>query len=422
MRKTVKRSMWVAASALALVAAPVAAQLPQASASALGLGFNTTAGARGFAAVANNPAGLGHASSPGFSLAVPAVSVETGLGPITLSDLVDYEEQTVPDPVRSAWLQAVTESGGQSGVVGAGVTPFALSIGPIGVQLATLAGGDVTLNPDAVELLMFGNAGVTGSPEDFSLDGSSIDGFAVSTAAVSYGFQAGPSLSLGVTGTYSVGHGLVVGRDGGTMVRSDPASVELDFPMLIPAEDTDFDNGSGVGLDVGAIWEGPSLTVGATIQNLVQTFEWRLDGFSYVPGQAVFDQNESTSDFEEQPAANAPAAFQEEVLDLGFKPVFAVGVELSPSDLLSVRADLRKRVSGGLAVGPDFHLGVGAELRALPILPLQAHLAAVSGGVQVGGGASLAIGPVNLGVAGAVRTGDAENTTLGMVSLSFGGS
>ena len=96
---TTMRTYTLVVATLGFLVAPVTAQLPQASATALGLGFNTTASARGFAALANNPAGLSMDDGPGFSLAVAAVAVETGLGPITLRDLVDYEGQLVPDAV-----------------------------------------------------------------------------------------------------------------------------------------------------------------------------------------------------------------------------------------------------------------------------------------------------------------------------------
>lgn len=408
--------------ALVLGAAPLSAQLPQASATALGMGFNTTASTRGFAAIANNPAGLGMDDSPGFSLAVPAVAVEGGFGPVTLADLADWEGQLVPTSVKDEWLERVTASGGQSGPLLAGGTPIAMSIGSFGFQLSTQVGGEANLAPDAVELLLYGNAGRTGAAEDFDLAGSSLDGFVLSTAALAWGFQAAERLYLGVTGTYSVGSGLLVGRDVGSAFRSDPVEVEVRFPVLYPGweEGEEFNNGSGVGLDVGATWVGPSVTVGATIQNLVSTFEWDLDGFLYVPGEAVFDLGSSESDFEERPASEAPQELLDTVEELTLQPVFAAGVQLEPSPLLRLSGDIRKRVSGGMSVGPDFHMGVGAELRALSFLPLRGHFAVVSEGVQMGGGASLVLGPVNLTGAGAYRTGDFGDAALGMFTLSFG--
>jgi len=401
-------------------ATPLHAQLPQASAAALGMGYNTTATARGFAAVASNPAGLGVPDSPGFSLAIPALAVEAGFGPISRGDLLDWDGRLVSSDVKSSWLERVIGSDGQAGSIGAGVTGIAMNMGPIGFQLSSTAAGAARLNADAVELILFGNAGRTGSARDFDLDGSTVDGYVISTAALSWGFRATQSLYLGVTGTYSIGTGLVVGRDGGTLVRSDPLSVQFEFPMLFPGEDFSFDNGSGMGLDLGAVWVGSGMTVGATIQNVVNNFEWDLAGFSYVAGEALYDQDTSESDFDEQPADAMPQGFRDVVDNLTPGRVYSLGVAMTPHRLIRLAADVRTRSSDRLAFGPDFHLGVGAELLALSFLPLRTHVVVLDDGIQVGGGASLVLGPVNLSGGLALRTGDLGDATLGMVTLSFG--
>ena len=414
------RTILAALSGMVLIAAPASAQVPQASAAALGFGFNMTASSYGFAAVANNPAGLGHPNSPGMSLAIPAIIAEAGVGPVTLADLVSYEGAVVPDNVKSEWLQRVTASGGQAGALTAGITPFALSVGPVAFQLSAAAGGRASLNPDAVELLMYGNAGQSGTASDFDLEGSSIDGYVLTTGAVSMGFQTSPGLYLGATAKYTVGNGLAVGRDGGSSLTASPLAVQLDFPMIVNDSSGTFNNGSGVGLDIGAIWVAEGMTIGAKIENIVNTFEWSLAALRYVPGQAVFDASESTSDFDEQPASAAPTEFQQIVSDLTLKPAFSVGAEFNPNEMLQLRADIRKRSAGGMELGPEFHMGIGAELRALSILPIRAHVAKVTGGSQIGGGASLVLGPVHLSGGIALRTAAAENSTLGMFTLSFG--
>ena len=399
------------------------AQIPQASATALGMGFNMTAAARGFAAIANNPAGLGHPSSPGFSLAIPAVAVQTGLGPVKLGELADWEGQLVPDQIKSDWLQRIVDEGGQSGSLAAGLTGLAMSVGPFGLQAGLIAGSEMSVAPGVAELLLYGNAGRTGSPGDFALADSEIDGFALSTVALSFGTQVSPSVYVGATGTYIIGNGLLIGRDAGGSVSSDPLGVELQFPMILPRteeEDPAFENGTGVGLDVGALWEGPTLTLGATVQNMINTFDWDLTDHVYRAGEATYDAAQDTTDFDERPISEAPASLLEIAADRTIKPVLAVGAEWRPSSLLRLQGDIRKRVSGGLEIGPEFHAGVGAELRALSFLPLRAHLAVVTGGVQVGGGASLVLGPVNLTGAGALRTGDGGDAALGMFTLSFG--
>ena len=420
--RTLKTSIVPALVAFVAVSPTAArAQIPQASATALGMGFNMTAAARGFAAVANNPAGLGHPSSPGFSLAIPAISVEAGLGPVKLGDFADWEGEVVPDAVKSDWLQRIVDAGEQSGTVGAGVTPLAMSIGPIGLQLGAIAGGQMSMAPDVAELLLYGNAGRTGTPADFAIAGSEIDAFALTTAALSFGTRVAPGIFVGVTGTYVIGNGLLVGRDAGSSVSSNPLGVDLEFPILLPrTDDPPYQNGTGVGFDVGALWEGPTLTLGATVQNVINTFEWDLSGHSFIPGEAVYTATTDTTDFDERPASTAPASLLEAAADLTIRPVLSVGAQWQPSSLLRLHGDIRKRVSGGLEIGPEFHAGVGAELRALSFLPLRGHFAVVTGGVQVGGGASLVLGPVNLTGAGALRTGDAGDAALGMFTLSFG--
>jgi len=412
----------VALTLLAVHTGPASAQLPQASAAALGLGNNVTASARGFAAIANNPAGLGHPGSPGFSMAIPAVAFDLGMDPVTLGDLADWENELIPDATKAEWLARIRESGRQVGNLDLNATGLALSVGHVGLQISSIAVGLTDLAPDGAEALLFGNAGRTGAPADLALLGSAVDGFWLSTAALSFGFEATPSLYLGVTGKYTMGHGLVVGRDFGSAFSSDPLQVELEFPVLLPrTEDPSYNEGTGFGLDLGALWVGPEVTVGASLQNVFHTLEWDLDDMSYVPGLALFDHDTTSSDFDEQPASAAPQPLLDVVATRTIEPVLSVGAEWRPDIWWRFQADVRKRFGDGLELGPEFHAGVGAEFSAISFLPLRAHVAAVTGGIQLGGGASLVLGPVHLSGAGAYRTGDA-NSVIGMFTLSFGAS
>src|SRR5690606_17894693 len=159
--------------------------------------------------------------------------VELGLGPIGLDPILDYEGVVVPHAVRTDWLAQVAAAGAEAGTAGAGGTALALRAGPIGLQVSSRAGGRVALGSDAVELLLFGNAGRTGEPRDLDLAGSEIEAYGLSTAALSVGFQAAPSLYLGVTGKYTIGHGLVVARDAGSSITADPVAVQVDLPSLV---------------------------------------------------------------------------------------------------------------------------------------------------------------------------------------------
>jgi hypothetical protein len=325
----VNHSISAVAALVASLPAAAAAQLPQASAAALGMGFNMTASARGSAAVANNPAGLGRESSPGLSLAIPSIAVESGLGPVELSDLAKWDTAVIPDPAKAEWFARITDSGGQAGAPQVRATPIALSIGPIGFQLSSMGAGDVSLAPDAAELLLYGNAGRTGTVEDFTLTGSEVDGFWLSTAAPSVGFHVASGLHVGRTGKYTIGNGLLVGRDVGSSV--DSLGVELDFPVLLPrTDDPAFDHDTGYGFDVGALWERPTFALGATVRNVVHTFEWKLDDLSYVPGQALFNQDSATSNVDEQPASAAPSSLLDIVAARRIEPILSVAAEWRP--------------------------------------------------------------------------------------------
>lgn len=413
-----------AACLTAVLVTPATAQLPQASAAVLDRGLDVTAPGGGFAAIASNPAGLARADAPGFSLAIPAFSTSAGVGPIALSDLVDYEGQFIDAPLKEEWLSRVSAAGGETGRVSAGLTGLALTAGSVGFQISSRIGGTTDLSPDAIELFLYGNAGRTGAARALDLEGSYLEGFAVTTGALSVGMRATEQLLVGITGKYTIGQGLVVGRDGGSFLSSDPIAVELDFPILVSYTDGfRFDNGSGFGVDLGAIWEGP-ITFGMTIENVFNTFAWRLEDFRYVPAQAVFDEDVRASDFGEQPLAAAPRAvradFEALAEDYGLETRVAVGASMPLTPSLTVQGTLQKSLTEGMGFDPDFYGGAGAELTALSLLPLRAHVAVITDGYELGGGASLVLGPVHVSGGASLRSESTHDAVLGTFTLSFG--
>ena len=72
--------------------------------------------------------------------------------------------------------------------------------------------------------------------------------------AVDFG-QPDSYFAAGVTLKYTVGHGLLLARDGGSAIDAEPLLIDLQFPMILPGNDSDRTTGSGVGLDVGAAWQ-----------------------------------------------------------------------------------------------------------------------------------------------------------------------
>lgn len=429
--KRIRRTVAVVALATgaALATASAAqAQLANASAATLGKGGNATATARGIEALSVNPAGLGMPGS-GFTLALMPVQARSGLDPLTLADFKDVEGSVISAATKQDWLSRVTEAGGQSGNVGIDVTELALSLGRFGIQVSTLVGGEMSLAPGMVEAALYGNAGRTGSAEDLSFSGASASGFAVTTAGLSFALpipQPTGEMAVGATLKYSVGHVVGIAQDRGGTFTSDPIRVDVSFPVVhtddARLEDGNVNNGTGVGVDIGFMLKRGNISVGAAVLNAVNTFAWDESTLVYRPGTASLSIDDNETDFDAMSYGSAPADLKAAVEDLTFNPTISVGAALDLTEDFTVGADVRKRTGeGGMAVGPDFHAGVGAEFRGLKVLHLRGGAAVITDGVQFGGGASLVLGPVNISAAGALQTGDLGEALLGQFTLSFGG-
>lgn len=417
----------VATLATALLSAPTSAdaQLAHASASTLALAGNHTATARGFAAISVNPAGLGMMDS-GFGLAIAPVRIRLGTAPITRGDLHAYQGRVVPDAVKAEWLARVTEEGGLRGSFGGELSAFALAIGSVGLQLSTVSSSEVSLPTGVVEGLLFGNGGRTGEPTDLSLADASLRSYALSTAGLSYGFRVSPRLVLGVTGKLSYGHWLSVGRSVSGAFQSDPLSATTDFSLVtscldeIGCSENFVNGGSGLGLDLGGILDLGSIQVAASLQDVVNTFSWNEEHLGFRPGTATFDADESETDFDEQSFSSAPADLQEIVRDYGFDPAYRLGAALDLTSAFTLTADVHGRFADeGIALGPRYHTGVGAELRA-GFVHLRGGLAKIPDAMQYAAGLSLILGPVNLSTAAALESSATRDAVLGQLVLSFG--
>jgi len=411
-------------------AAPAAAQLRSNDPGVLGLAGSATATVRGAGSVGVNPAGLGMPGSGGWRVTLPGVRVDQILSPISLSDVNEFAGKPLTAAVKDRWLTDIRAAGGQSGTVGGTLSGGGLTLGSLSLQYQSQISVGSELNGDAAELLLYGNAGRTGSPQDFDFGGSSLDVAATSALSVSYGLPLGVSLTgasdeafaLGVTAKYLIGHFLVLARDQGSAISSDPLEIGVQFPVI--QSDTDnfeANGGSGVGLDLGASWSGGAWSAGVTVHNLLNTFSWDEAKLRVRPGTALFDGDASESDFDLRPFSQAPVAMRNAVGDMGFGPSVAVGLGYTMSEALTLSADYRGRFGDGtIYEGPDMQVGVGAEFRALPALPIRAGVAYLTDGIQFGGGVELNLGPAQLSLAGVIQSGDAAGRLL-QVGLSFGG-
>jgi hypothetical protein len=424
----VGRGRWLAAGgvlALAVFATQLKAQLPNPSAAALGLGENHIALARGYSAMSTNPAGLAIPGSPGSSFALLSVRGVGGLGPVDLGDFRDFEGETLPEAVRRLWLEAIIAEGAEHGSAGAEVTFLAAHAGRFGVQLATTAQLAGEIGPGAAELILFGNAGLTGEPADYLFTGGALDLVVASTAAFSYGHPVlrtdTRAISVGATISYTVGHVMVTAQDAGTVLSSDPLSVTIDFPIAqsdtLPSLDR-LNQGTGVGLHLGGLWREGPLVFGLSIRNLVNTFEWDETTMFYRPGQAVLTQNDRSTDFDPQSFEGAPPHLQERVRELRYAPMLGAGGAYEVSPDVMVVGEVRGRLGDGQPLTPAVHAGGGVEYRPLPWLPLRAGAALISDGFLLSGGLGVSLGVVRLDAAVATRKDEFGRGTVGMFTFS----
>ena len=430
------------AVAILLPVTSVSAQLANASASSLGLSGNDTATVRGFGAISVNPAGLAMPGSD-FSLTIAPARVSGGIGPITLGEMKAFEGKLLDDTTKRNWMERIESADGQRISAGVEVSEIAVTYWNVGLQLSSVAAASAHVPSEAIEIALFGNAGRTGEPKDVSLSAQA-DGYATTTAGLSIAtpipIDQFDHLALGATVKYSIGHAVAIGRASSSIPAYKPAAsfdgVLIHTPVTEGA--SYFDSGSGLGLDLGVMLESDRLTVGASVQNVVNTFAWdesrlmiRQVTGSFDAGSVDLgslrdlesleelidaDFNEGEWRFPEAPA-DVQARMRALLADATFKPSVRVGGAYRIRDDLTVSGDLHYRFGAGIAFVPQFHVGVGAEYQALEYLQLRGGLAVITGGVQLGGGASVILGPVNLSLAVAGKT---DGVLSGQFGVSFG--
>lgn len=431
MTHTTVRPILAALAALAVsLLGPAAAhaQTGNASAAATAMGGNYTAVARNFNAAAWNPANLALDGNSRFSIAL-SPQFGMGSGPITLADLNEYEGIVVPQAVREQWLRRVIDNGGQDLDADANVTPIAMSIGNFGISATTTLRANGAIPAAFAELILFGNAGRTGTPQDYTLADLAVDANATSTIALAYGRKVPlvplGELALGVTGKYVMGHHAGSLRDNGSTVTSNPVAVNVNAPLVV-TDTAEFINGTGFGMDVGATWKLGHLTTAAVVHDLFSTFAWDTDNLYYLPVEATFEQGQNSEVSDSlMPLSSAPVALQQElrarITDSKPTPTLALGVAWTGFRRLTLAADLRQRFGDGLELGPSTRIGLGAELRLIPFVPLRAGVSTLGEGMRFSGGLGFEFGVVNFQVAGTMTSASGRNDTGAGFTLSFGG-
>jgi hypothetical protein len=346
-----------------------------------------------------------------------------GLGPVGLGELGRWEDRDVPRSVRRRWLEDVQEDGEEQGriSVGGGV---AATWGPLGLAVSTRARGRLALNPDAVELLLFGNAGLAGEGRDFRLAGSRGLAAVITEMRVavgsSVGTVAGGGLRVGIGAGPAFGHGLVAGTDNGSAVDDDPGEVDLRLPVIYTA-DPGWERGSGWGVDVGATWARGRVEVGLTVHRVLGSFEWDVPEMVFRPGAALFDANNADADVDPRPGPEAPPVLLDAVRGSGLPRLLTLGAAWSPRPDLHLQGTLRATGEDGLDGESGPELALGATSTAREPVHLEAGLLLRTDGVGVSGGAEVLLGAWTLAGAVTARTGGTGSGLGGALGLRLAG-
>jgi hypothetical protein len=408
--------MLAAAAALLLVASSLEAQVPNASVAAFGMAGNYTAAATGYEVVAWNPAMFALPGGTKFSFTIGSVGGFSGLNPVTLGDVAKFDDRTIDAATREAWLQRIG-TGTERGMAEGGVTLLALSMGRLAIQLGATGAGAASLNQDAAEAILFGNAGRPGQPpRTLRFNGSNARGdlFATGAASVAEALPwhfGGDTLAFGITGKFIAGSGAARAQDNGSVVT--PGSVTLAFPILYTSDAV---AGMGGGVDVGLAWRKGATTLGLTVQNAFNSFSWDTTKFRAKLGTATFDGLNYNTNFDDTTYSAAPAEMRQAIENEKFTPTIGFGVALRPRSSLLLTADVRQQTGTGIEIGPRSHVGIGAEFTGLEFLPLRAGVAKISDGWQAAAGVGFRFWHLDIGVAGSVRDRNGERENGAMVS------
>ncbi len=415
--------------ALAMAGAtPAAGQLANASTAATGLGGAFTARAQGYNAVAWNPANLAMPGNPGFSFTIGAMDGQAGTRPIDFKKIA-AAGSVIDSATREGWMLDVEREGAQKGGIDGGVTALGLSLGSLAFQLNTKVSTLTDLGPGGVEAILFGNEGRTDTLRSLDLVNSGFQGAVYSTGALSYGMRLPivplSDFAVGVTGKYTVGHAVGIAQNFGSSIGTG-SEINVSFPYIRPSQavvdDEDINLGSGFGLDLGAAWRIPGFRFGVSAQNLVNTFKWDTTKLATRTAVGLFSGTQD-SEFDggeastETDYSTAPAVLREKIASQKFKPVLAAGVSFDWLPAITVSADIRQQVSGGIENGPESMISAGAEVRWLPFLPLRGGVQMMTGGFGVAGGVGLRLLGFEAGIAGYVRTRDGSQESGATINL-----
>ena len=430
-----------------LAPALLSAQLPDPSARALGMGGAYTSLARGYEAVAWNPAMLAAWDRPGLSIGLPHFDVEFGSNAYGFSDVSKYANSYLTAADKQALLDKITGSTLDiRSLIGA--EPLGLSVGPFALMVGAAGELNAGIAKDAVRLALEGNAPQGGVLSTLSAAGSNARAWAATTAAGSFAlpFQIPLGrLSVGATYKYVIGNFLGGANDLGTQVAFNPLFTATEAGEALY---TNYARGCGsfspfktgmcggqaghgYGVDLGGALQlaHSGITLSAVLVNALGSMTWDASRLYYsrtmradsqTTSGRVVTAEDSTVDLKTTAAIAAdPQANQLSnslLANADFARVVRVGFALRRG-ALTVAAGGQLRLKAGLDQQSAQLLSAGAEYRLLGIVPLRVGASSdFAGASTLSAGTGLQLLGFNLDLSAA----DIFGTTQPGVRLGFG--
>jgi len=410
-----------------LVPGALAAQLPRTTARALGMMHSQTAAARGYEAIAWNPALLGMPGRPGFSLSLPQAALGTWSNAFSAGDVLKYEGDTLTTADKDTILAKIPldrrlQLGGAADVMA-----VALTIGNFGISVGGVGDARVDVSRDFAELLLFGNiTRRTPSAPPYDADRSAVAGWGGATVALAYGRPIGvPTGHLAVGATLKLTQGIAVAgvQDLGSFLRVTPFEAEGRVHALYVDPDSGIGNGLGFGADLGVAYELLSgVRLGLTIENVLSVMSWNEDALLYQRREYRLEQDGDTyadsviSEVQEGPYdATDPLqlALRDSVIGRATFPTrVRVGAQLALGPVL-LAGDAMVQLKRGLAGGDATRVSVAAEL-PLKVVAVRGGVATDFSGLSFGGGLGFRGGPARFDLAANLTPGgDRQGLVVG---------
>lgn len=398
--RDVTRRLLLGALALAVSAAPAAGQVPL-TPGALGMGGAYVATARGSESIFYNPANLGLAGTPSWSVAFPQISAGASvLGP-DVTDLPDFLDYDNLSEARRQELLAEIPASGTSFDLDVRAPIFALQVGNFGVGVAYGLMGEHAVGRDLVELFF---EGFEEGRFDYSLDGTRGERVAFWDFTAGYGRQVGP-VSVGVAGHYYLGRSLVQSRAFGPRIDPFGRTIEVDYASVAS------EGASGFGVDLGvAMHPIPGLTLSASVANLVSSMEWddELVGRQITITEQDFEDSEYMlledrfERSEQNIGSNPTGQFGQVATGLfdnrDFPRTVRLGAAYRPVSAAEIGVAYQSNLGEGRLLGNwDQLLGAGVQVK----IPLVTLRLGASTNLDQGSilGAGLRLGVLDLGIA-----------------------